>query len=87
MVAAAPPRTKGGLRSPARVSLTAREWDELRIDYAALRDAAIEHCDFTEPRLDALYPVAIELGVVAEQLVAGALHSLRRLRNRAEAAA
>lgn len=83
VTAASPTRTKGTLRQPARVTINAREWDEARIEFDALRQAALEHCDYAEPRLDFLHPIAIELGPVAEQIVAGTLHSLARLRVRA----
>lgn len=61
---------------------TVRE-QNLRMEYAALRHDAITHCDFVEPRLDALYPVAIELGPREEQLVGSCLYSVDRLRKQA----
>lgn len=78
-------RTPGRLREPAMVSLTAREWDETRIELDALRHDAIEHCDYAEPRLSWMHPVAVELGPQVEQVVAGVLYSLARLRKRASA--
>lgn len=78
-------RVAGALRKPARVTVDARDWDEAHIELSALRHDALAHCDYVEPRLDALYPVAIELDPRAEQLVAGCLNSVARLRKRATA--
>jgi hypothetical protein len=72
-------------RRPAVVSVEAHELDGTRIELAALRHDAIAHCDFVEPRLDMLYPIAIELDPRAEQLVGGCLYSVARLRRQATA--
>ncbi len=63
---------------------TVRE-QNLRMELDAMRHDALEHCAFVEPRLDALYPVAICLGPREEQLVGGCLYSVARLRKQATA--
>lgn len=57
----------------------------LRMDLDTIRREATAHCDFIEPRLDALYPVAIEIDPRAEQLVGACLYSVASLRRKVTA--
>jgi hypothetical protein len=60
---------------------TLRE-QNLRMEVASRQQEAIDLCDRLEPRLIRLYAATVLLGVVAEQLCAGALHDVRRYRER-----
>lgn len=57
----------------------------LRMELSALQDAALEACDYLEPRLSWMEPVAIELGPTVHQVVLGCLGHVGRLRRRASA--
>ncbi|HVM30759.1 MAG TPA: hypothetical protein VM305_08355 [Candidatus Limnocylindrales bacterium] len=77
-------RTAGGLRQPAMVTVPEREWDEARVESAALRREALRLCDVLEWRLRALEPATYEIGPAAHQLAAGALTAVLAYRVRNE---
>lgn len=71
--------------APARHRPETLREQNLRIELTTLTREVVAYCDRIKPRLDALEPAAIELGPLAHQLVAGALHDVAALRRKVEA--
>lgn len=69
-------------RTRVASTVTVDAWDEAQIELIERRRDAIALCDRLEPRLARLHGATLELGPVAEQLCAGAMHEVRRYRAR-----